>query len=197
MKKAYYETVKSKLTSKFTGQIQFKENQPNNSVILSSVILKDVLNFLKNDMEFEVLIDLFVVDYPEKEKRFEVTYNLLSVKSNSRISLKVYVKDGDSIPSVVDIFKTAGWLEREAWDMYGVHFEGNPDMRRLLTDYGFEGHPMRKDFPLSGYKEVKYDAEKAKVVYQPVNLTQEFRDFEFESPWEGTEYKDLKKEKTK
>lgn len=194
MTKTYYENVKSEITSKFSGKVQFKERQPNNSLIFSPEILKDLLLFLKNEMGFAVLIDLFVVDYPEQEKRFEVNYNLLSISHNSRVNLKVSVKDGEDVPSVVDIFSTAGWLEREAWDMYGVPFKGNPDLRRLLTDYGFEGHPMRKDFPLSGHKEVRYDAEKAKVVYGPVNLTQEFRDFEFESPWEGTNYEDFKKE---
>jgi len=195
MAKTYYETVKSKITSKFSGQVQFKEKQPNNSIICSAEALKDILLFLSDDFGFTVLIDLFVVDYPDKEKRFEVNYNLLSITHNERINLKVTLKEEEDMPSVVTIFSSAGWLEREAWDMYGVNFEGNPDLRRLLTDYGFEGHPMRKDFPLSGYKEVRYDAEKAEVVYGPVDLTQEFRDFEFESPWEGTNYEEFKKGK--
>ena len=140
------------------------------------------------------MIDLFAVDYPEHPKRFEVNYHLLSIKNNSRINVKIEFGENELVPSVVDLFSTAGWLEREAWDMYGVIFEGNPDLRRILTDYGFEGHPMRKDFPLTGYKEIAYDPEQRKVVYRPVNLTQEFRSFDFTSPWEGTDYGNCKSE---
>lgn len=146
-----------------------------------------VLHFLKDDKEcaFELLVDLCGVDYPEREERFEVVYNLLSLKQNHRIRLKVSVSEDDLVPSVVDIYSVAGWLEREVWDMYGVMFEGNPDLRRILTDYGFEGHPQRKDFPLTGYVELRYDEELKRVVYEPVQLTQDFRSFDYLSPWEG------------
>lgn len=147
-----------------------------------------VLKFLRDNhsYKFKILIDLFVVDYPSRPKRFEVNYNLLSISSNYRINLKVELNDGEGAPSIAQIFSTAQWLEREAWDMYGVKFSGNSDLRRILTDYGFEGHPMRKDFPLTGYREVKYDAKKGKVVYEDVSLTQEYREFDFETPWSNT-----------
>lgn len=152
--------------------------------------LHRVLGLLKENSRcvFKQLIDLFVVDYPQREARFEVNYNLLSLKSNIRAVVKVQVDESQPVPSVVNLFSAAGWFEREAWDMYGVRFEGNPDLRRILTDYGFEGHPLRKDFPLTGYKEVRYDIEKKRVVYEPVTLQQEFRNFDFLSPWEGSDY---------
>lgn len=137
---------------------------------------------------FKILIDLCGVDYPEREERFEVVYNLLSLKHNRRLRVKVNTDEKTPIPTATDLFSSAGWYEREVWDMYGVKFEGNHDLRRILTDYGFEGHPQRKDFPLTGYVELRYDTEKKRVVYEPVQLQQEFRSFDFESPWEGTEY---------
>lgn len=147
----------------------------------------EVLHFLKDDKEcaFEILVDLCGVDYPEAEERFEVVYNLLSLKQNHRIRLKLTASEDDIVPSVVDIYAVAGWFEREVWDMYGVMFKGNPDLRRILTDYGFEGHPQRKDFPLTGYVELRYDEELKRVVYEPVKLTQDFRNFDYLSPWEG------------
>lgn len=146
-----------------------------------------VMKLLRNDSNcrFEMLIDLCGVDYPDREQRFDVVYNLLSLKHNYRIRVKVPTNEDESVPSVVDIWPAAGWFEREAYDLYGIFFEGNPDLRRILTDYGFEGHPFRKDFPLTGYVEVRYDETQKRVIYEPVKLTQEFRTFDFESPWEG------------
>ena len=145
-----------------------------------------VLTYLRDDVncQFKQLLDLCGVDYPEREERFEVVYNLLSMPHNLRIRVKVTTA-GDPVPSVTGVFSTAGWFERECWDMYGVAFEGNPDLRRILTDYGFEGHPLRKDFPLTGFVEIRYDDEKKRVVYEPVKMTQDFRSFDFLSPWEG------------
>lgn len=144
------------------------------------------LTFLRDDVncQFKQLVDICGVDYPEREERFEVVYNMLSLTHNFRIRIKVSTA-GDPVPSVVSAFSTAGWFEREVWDMFGVAFEGNPDLRRILTDYGFEGHPLRKDFPLTGFVEMRYDDEKKRVVYEPVKLTQDFRSFDFLSPWEG------------
>lgn len=145
------------------------------------------LTFLRDDSKclFKVLVDLCGVDYPEHEQRFEVVYNLLALKHNRRIRLKVMTDEATPVPSVVGVYSAAGWFEREAWDLYGIFFSDHPDLRRILTDYGFEGHPMRKDFPLTGYVEVRYDQEQKRVVYEPVKLTQDFRSFDFLSPWEG------------
>tara|TARA_Y100000588_G_scaffold380804_2_gene465291 strand:+ start:159 stop:797 length:639 start_codon:yes stop_codon:yes gene_type:complete len=148
-----------------------------------------VLTFLRDDSKclFKTLVDLCGVDYPETEERLEVVYNLLSLKRNLRIRVKVKTDLEGPIPSVSHLFLSAEWNEREAWDMYGIFFSDHPDLRRLLTDYGFDGHPMRKDFPLTGYVEVRYDDEQKRVVYDPVKLTQEFRSFDFLSPWEGAQ----------
>ena len=131
------------------------------------------------------LMDICAVDFPEDPERFEVVYNLLSLSHNLRLRVKVRTNETDPIPSVTSVFSSAGWFEREAWDLFGIYFSEHPDLRRILTDYGFEGHPLRKDFPLTGYMEVRYDNEKKRVVYEPVKLTQEFRTFDFLSPWEG------------
>ena len=149
-----------------------------------------VLKFLKDDprCRFEQLTDLCGVDYPERDPRFDVVYHLLSMSHNRRLRLKIGVNEDQPVPSVTDVYPSAGWWERETWDLYGIHFAGNPDLRRLLTDYGFNGHPLRKDFPLTGYVEVRYDSEQKRVVYEPVKLTQEFRRFDFLSPWEGASY---------
>ena len=149
-----------------------------------------VLTALRDDTQclFEVLIDICGVDYPEREKRFDVVYHLLSPRRNQRIRLKCETDEDTAVPSAVEVFPAANWFEREAYDMYGILFSGHPDLRRLLTDYGFQGHPLRKDFPLTGYVEVRYDDAQKRVVYEPVKLTQEFRSFDFMSPWEGAEY---------
>jgi NADH-quinone oxidoreductase subunit C len=146
-----------------------------------------VLTFLRDDSQcaFKCLVDLCGVDWPDRERRFDVVYNLLSVKLNQRIRVKIETDETTPVPSAVGVFPSAGWYEREAWDLYGIFFSDHPDLRRLLTDYGFEGHPLRKDFPLTGYVEVRYDDEQKRVVYEPVRLTQDFRRFDFLSPWEG------------
>jgi NADH-quinone oxidoreductase subunit C len=150
----------------------------------------EVLTALRDDpaCQFECLIDICGVDYPARAERFEVVYHLLSLRRNQRIRVKVTTDEDTPVPSAVGVFPAADWFEREAYDMYGILFSGHPDLRRLLTDYGFQGHPLRKDFPLTGYQEVRYDDEQKRVVYEPVKLTQEFRQFDFESPWEGTTY---------
>ena len=146
-----------------------------------------VLKQLRNDANclFQMLIDITAVDYPERAESFEVVYNMLSLKQNQRIRVKVTTDEETPVPSVSDVFPSAGWYERECWDMYGVFFSDHPDLRRMLTDYGFDGHPLRKDFPLTGYVEVRYDDEQRRVVYEPVSLRQDFRSFDFLSPWEG------------
>jgi len=150
--------------------------------------LENFLIFLRDDAElsFKTLVDLFGADLLQiRSPRFEVIYNLLSYKLNNRITVKVAIDDGVEVPTVSKIFSSAGWFEREAFDMYGIIFTNHPDLRRILTDYDFEGHPLRKDFPLTGYKEVRYDENLKKVIYEDVKLTQEFRNFDFEMPWEG------------
>ena len=149
-----------------------------------------VLTFLRDDTacQFKILIDICGVDYPERPKRFDVVYNLLSLTHNQRVRVKLETDGETPVPSVTPVYSAAGWYEREAWDMYGIMFAGHPDLRRLLSDYGFEGHPLRKDFPLTGYVEVRYDDEEKRVIYAPVKLTQEFRQFDFMSPWEGAHY---------
>ena len=146
-----------------------------------------VLQFLRDDpnCRFDVLIDICGVDYPERAERLEVVYNLLSLTHNRRIRLKVTTDELTPVPSATSVYSAAGWFERECWDLLGVYFADHPDLRRILTDYGFEGHPLRKDFPLTGYVEVRYDEEQKRVVYEPVKLKQEFRSFDFMSPWEG------------
>jgi NADH-quinone oxidoreductase subunit C len=152
--------------------------------------IAEVLTLLRDDKacKFEVLIDICGVDWPAREKRFDVVYHLLSPRLNQRIRVKVETDEDTPVASVVDVFPAANWYEREAFDMYGILFTGHPDLRRLLTDYGFQGYPLRKDFPLTGYVEVRYDDEAKRVVYEPVKLVQEFRSFDFESPWEGPNY---------
>ena len=149
-----------------------------------------VLAFLRDDANclFKQLVDLCGVDYPEREQRFDVVYNLLSLTHNQRIRVKIRTDEATPVPTVVEMFSSAGWYEREAWDLYGIMFADNPDLRRIMTDYGFEGHPLRKDFPLTGYVEVRYDESQKRVVNEPVSLTQDFRNFDFMSPWEGAEY---------
>jgi NADH-quinone oxidoreductase subunit C len=152
--------------------------------------LLSTLKFLRDDAQchFNILMDVTAADYPERVERFDVVYNLLSLSHNQRIRIKVTTDEESPVPSAVSLFSAAGWFEREVWDMFGIFFDGHPDLRRMLTDYGFEGHPLRKDFPLTGYVEVRYDDEQKRVVYEPVRLTQDFRNFDFMSPWEGAEY---------
>ena len=150
------------------------------SLIRLMTVLRDDSN-----CQFKVLVSVCGADYPAREKRFEVVYNLLSLKHNQRIRVKVATDEATPVPSVVGVFPSANWFERETWDLYGVLFSDHPDLRRILTDYGFEGHPLRKDFPLTGYVEVRYDEEQKRVVYEPVKLVQDFRTFDFTSPWEG------------
>ncbi len=147
----------------------------------------DVLKFLRDDSgcEFKILTDVCGADYPDRPERFEIVYNLLSLSKNQRVRVKVTTDEQKPVPSATAMYSAAGWFEREVWDMYGVYFSDHPDLRRILTDYGFEGHPQRKDFPLTGYVEMRWDDEEKRVVYEPVKLTQEFRSFDFLSPWEG------------
>ena len=152
--------------------------------------LKEVLLFLKSnpDMKFKQLIDITAVDYPEDDQRFKIVYLLLSHEFNTRIIIQFGIGEGEKIPSLTKIYPSANWMEREVFDMYGVNFQDHPDLRRILTDYGFEGHPLRKDFPITGHNEVRYSEEAKKVIYEPVKLEQNYRNFDYESPWEGTKY---------
>ncbi len=168
-----------------TNSLQIADDE----IVISSAAtsLLRLIQFLKEDQncKFNILIDICGVDYPEKDKRFEIVYHFLSLSVNRRIRVKLMTDEGTKVPSIVDLFPSAGWYEREVYDLFGVIFSGNTDLRRLLTDYGFKGHPLRKDFPLTGYVEVRYDEEQKRVIYEPVKLTQEFRNFDFVSPWEG------------
>lgn len=148
-----------------------------------------VLKTVRDDpvLQFKQLSDLTAVDFPEKVARFEIIYQMLSLDLNARLRIVTSIADGDVVPSAIDVFASANWAEREVWDMFGIFFSGHTDLRRLLTDYGFEGHPLRKDFPLTGYAEVRYNDTERRVVYEPVKLTQEYRDFDFLSPWEGVQ----------
>ena len=149
-----------------------------------------VLKLLRDDVQcqFACLIDIAGVDYPERENRFDVVYHLLSPRQNTRIRIKLETAESEPVPSVIEIYPAANWFEREAFDLYGILFSDHPDLRRILTDYGFQGHPLRKDFPLTGFVEVRYDDAQKRVVYEPVKLDQEFRTFDFMSPWEGADY---------
>ena len=157
------------------------------SVNVRSDTIVKVMTFLRDDVncQFKVLLDVCGVDYPDREERFDVVYNLLSMTHNQRVRVKVRTDEKKPVPSVISVFSSASWWERETWDLLGIYFSDHPDLRRILTDYGFEGHPLRKDFPLSGYVEVRYDDEKKRVVYEPVKMAQDFRSFDFMSPWEA------------
>ena len=160
------------------------------TVTAQSAQIIDLLRFLRDDADLKLdqLVDVCGVDYPEREKRFDVVYHLLSMRKNLRLRVKVQTDEDTPVPSATALYPTADWFEREAWDLFGIFFADHPDLRRILTDYGFEGHPLRKDFPLTGYVELRYDEEQKRVVYEPVKLTQEFRRFDFMSPWEGANY---------
>ena len=180
-------TVNSSLTTTIiSSEINFGQlfiNIDSDNLISSILFLKT-----NENCRFKQLIDITAVDYPEKEKRFKVVYLLLSHENNLRISINMNIDEKTLVPSITKIFPSANWMEREVFDMYGISFKDHPDLRRILTDYGFEGYPLRKDFPLTGHTEVRYSEEKKKVIYEPVKLDQEYRDFDFESPWEGTKY---------
>ena len=152
--------------------------------------INGLVEFLKTDStcKFSSLVDITAVDYPERGKRFDVVYHFLSMYQNQRIRLRVSVREDDMVPSIVDVHPSANWFEREVFDMFGILFTGHPDLRRILTDYGFRGHPLRKDFPTTGYVELRYDDALKRVVYEPVSLVQEYRQFDFMSPWEGADY---------
>ena len=165
--------------------------QNDNLIFLTEVkyLIENITHFKRHpDFKFKQLIDILAIDYPANEKRFEVVYLLLSHENNFRVTVKVEVDENEKLPTLTNVYPSANWLEREVFDMNGIEFEGHPDLRRILTDYEFEGYPLRKDFPLTGYKEVRYDPEKRKVVYGPVKLQQAYRDFDFRSPWQGPEY---------
>ena len=179
--------VSSELTSKIK-----KSTIAFNEILIETDVenLFDIIQFLKSNdnCKFKQLIDIAGIDFPEKEKRFRIVYLLLSHEKNLRIKLSVDFEDEKKIPSIVKIFSSANWMEREVFDMYGIKFTDHPDLRRILTDYGFKGHPLRKDFPLTGFNEVRYSEKDKKVIYEPVKLEQNYRNFDFESPWEGTKY---------
>jgi NADH-quinone oxidoreductase subunit C len=160
------------------------------TILVDGARIVEVVRFLREDpaCRFVSFIDLCGVDYPGRERRFDVVYHLLSPAHNTRIRIKVETDETTPVPSIIDVYPAANWFEREAYDLYGILFSGHPDLRRILTDYGFEGHPLRKDFPLTGFVEVRYDDEQKRVVYERVKLQQEFRNFDFLSPWEGTDY---------
>ncbi len=184
-----------KLEKKINSELNTKINSSkikNEQIYLNidSIDIIDVILFLKNNenTSFKQLIDITAVDYPENEKRFKLVYLLLSHEFNARILIDCFINENEMPPSLTKIYPSANWMEREVFDMYGISFKDHPDLRRILTDYNFKGYPLRKDFPLTGHNEVRYSEEEKKVIYEPVKLEQEYRDFDFESPWEGTKY---------
>ena len=179
--------INSELTTKILSS-KIKHDQIN--ICIEDNNLIEVMLFLKthSSTKFKQLIDITAVDYPERDKRFKMVYLLLSHEKNSRIKIEFDIKEGEILSSLTSIFPSANWMEREVFDMYGVEFKDHPDLRRILTDYGFKGHPLRKDFPLTGHNEVRYSEEDKKVIYEPVKLEQNYRNFDYESPWEGTKY---------
>ena len=179
--------INSELTTKINNS-KIEHNQLDISIDQEDLL--DVITFLKTNKntKFRQLIDITAVDYPENAKRFKLVYLLLSHEFNNRIKINYSVSENEIINSIVKIFPSANWMEREVFDMYGIKFKDHPDLRRILTDYNFKGHPLRKDFPLTGHNEVRYSEEDKKVIYEPVKLEQNYRDFDFESPWEGTKY---------
>ena len=191
------EDLEKKINSELTTKINKTEIKHNHIYLETDKDdLIDVCLFLKtnNDTKFRQLIDITVVDYPERSQRFEIVYLFLSHEFNQRIVIKYSISENEIIPSLTSIFPSANWMEREVFDMYGIEFQDHPDLRRILTDYNFEGYPLRKDFPITGHKEVRYSEEKKKVIYEPVKLEQDYRNFDYSSPWQGTEYiKEIKK----
>ncbi len=197
MDKEKLNKIEKLINSELTSKILFSKIENNELIIeTNSSDLVDVIQFLKldNQCKFKQLIDIVGVDYPDKENRFQLVYLFLSHEKNLRIKLMVNFDIEKIIPSITKIFSSANWMEREVFDMYGIKFKNHPDLRRILTDYNFKGHPLRKDFPLTGFNEVRYSEKEKKVVYEPVKLEQDYRNFDFESPWEGTNYiKEIKK----
>ena len=179
--------INSELTTKINSS-KIKNDQIFLNIDSNDII--DVILFLKNDenTNFKQLIDITAVDYPENEKRFKLVYLLLSHEFNTRILIDCFINENEIPPSLTKIYPSANWMEREVFDMYGISFKDHPDLRRILTDYGFKGYPLRKDFPLTGHSEVRYNEEEKKVIYEPVKLEQNYRNFDYESPWEGTKY---------
>ena len=185
------EDLEKKINSELTTKIKESKIKHNQLyVTINSEDLLDVILLLKTNknIKFRQLIDITAVDYPENQKRFKIVYLLLSHEFNQRIILSYFINENEKISSLTKIFPSANWMEREVFDMYGIKFNDHPDMRRILTDYGFEGHPLRKDFPLTGHNEVRYSEDEKKVIYEPVKLEQNYRNFDYESPWEGTKY---------
>ena len=185
------EDLEKKINSELTTKIKESKIKHNQLyVTINSEDLLDVILLIKTNknIKFRQLIDITAVDYPENQKRFKIVYLLLSHEFNQRIILNYFISENEKISSLTKIFPSANWMEREVFDMYGIKFNDHPDMRRILTDYGFEGHPLRKDFPLTGHNEVRYSEDEKKVIYEPVKLEQNYRNFDYESPWEGTKY---------
>ena len=185
------EDLEKKINSELTTKIKESKILHNQLYLsINSEDLLDVILLLKTnkDTKFKQLIDITAVDYPENKKRFKIVYLLLSHEFNQRILVSYFINENEKISSLVNIFPSANWMEREIFDMYGIKFNDHPDLRRILTDYGFEGFPLRKDFPLTGHNEVRYSEEEKKVIYEPVKLEQNYRNFDYESPWEGTKY---------
>ena len=185
------ESLEKKINSEFGTKIKnskIKHNQIYIAIDSEDILDTTILLKTNQNTKFKQLIDITAVDYPENQKRFKMVYLFLSHELNQRIILSFYINENQQIPSLTKIFPSANWMEREIFDMYGIKFTDHPDLRRILTDYGFEGYPLRKDFPLTGHIEVRYSEDKKKVVYEPVKLEQNYRSFDFESPWEGTKY---------
>ena len=183
--------LEKKINSELTTKVKSTKIKHNHIYInIENENLLEVILFLKNNNEtkFKQLIDITAVDYPENDKRFKVVYLLLSHEFNSRIHIDFFINENEIATSLTSVFPSANWMEREVFDMYGIKFKDHPDLRRILTDYGFVGHPLRKDFPLTGHNEVRYSEDEKKVVYEPVKLEQNYRKFDYESPWEGTQY---------
>ena len=183
--------LEKKINSELTTKVKrTKINHNQIYISIESENLLEVILFLKNNNQtkFKQLIDVTAVDYPENERRFKIIYLLLSHEFNSRIIVDFFIKENEIFSSLTSIFPSSNWMEREVFDMYGIKFKDHPDLRRILTDYGFTGHPLRKDFPLTGHNEVRYSEDDKKVIYEPVKLEQNYRNFDYESPWEGTEY---------
>ena len=185
------EDLEKKINSELTTKI--KESKILHDQLYLSINSEDLLDVIlllktNKDTKFKQLIDITAVDYPENKKRFKVVYLLLSHEFNQRILVSYFINENEKISSLVNIFPSANWMEREIFDMYGIKFNDHPDLRRILTDYGFKGFPLRKDFPLTGHNEVRYSEEDKKVIYEPVKLEQNYRNFDYESPWEGTKY---------